>query len=319
MEIVADQNIPHIEDAFKDLGNLKLYPGREITNNLLTDCDCLLVRTVTKVNEALLKNTAVKFVGSATIGIDHIDSNYLNSQNIGFSNAAGCNAEAASEYVISGLFALSARKGFDPFNLKAGIVGFGNVGSRLFQKLTTLGIDCLVCDPLIDQSKHPDVQFVGIDKIIEECDLISLHVPLTIPQISNHSTYHLFDNRRLQQLKQNSVLINAARGEVIDNSALLALLNSRNDLSVFLDTWENEPDINLELLDKVDLATPHIAGYSVEGRLRGTQMILNAASRYFDLGATWDMESLLPQIKQISLQEKHQQNSILATYIFATL
>ena len=289
MEIVADQNIPHIEDAFKDLGNVNLYPGREITNNLLTDCDCLLVRTVTRVDELLLKKTAVKFVGSATIGTDHIDTNYLSRQNIGFSNAAGCNAEAASEYVISGLFALSARKGFDPFRLKAGIIGFGNVGSRLFQKLTTLGVDCLVCDPLIDQHQYPEIQFADIDKIIEECDLISLHVPLTNSQTSNHPTYHLFDKWRLQQLKQNSVLINAARGEVIDNNALLALLTSRNDLSVFLDTWENEPDINLKLLDKVDLATPHIAGYSVEGRLRGTQMILNAASSFFDLSANWNM------------------------------
>jgi len=147
VRIVADQNIPRVADAFADLGEVELLPGREIRRDRLRDCRCLLVRTVTRIDAALLDGTAVEFVGTATIGTDHIDLDYLASAGIACSNAAGCNAEAAAEYVVSGLFALSARKGFDPFGLRAGIVGHGNVGKRLRQKLEILGIDYRICDP----------------------------------------------------------------------------------------------------------------------------------------------------------------------------
>ena len=303
MEIVADQNIPYVAEAFSDFGNVTLYPGREITSALLTHCDCLLVRTVTRVDQPLLDKSDVKFVGTATIGTDHIDTSYLQNHKIGFSNAAGCNAEAASEYVVSGLFALSEKKQFDPFKRRAGIIGFGNVGSRLYQKLNTLGIECLVNDPFINQHHYPGVTFVDLDRLMADCDLISLHVPLTTAKTSTHPTYHLFDNDKLQQLQTNCVLINAARGEVIDNSALASLLDKRDDISVFLDTWENEPKINTDLVNKVDLATPHIAGYSVEGRLRGTQMILNAACQHFNCQSSWTMKSLLPATYNLSVDE----------------
>ncbi len=291
MKIVADANIPQVAEAFQHLGEVELIPGREIRQEHLIDCQCLLVRTVTKVNQQLLEGTPVEFVGTATIGIDHIDENYLQQNKISFTNASGCNAEAASEYVISGLFALSEKRNFDPFQLKAGIIGCGNVGSRLYQKLNALGIEVLRNDPPLAK-KSVGKEYVDLDTVIEQCDFLSLHVPLTLS--GEHATKHLFDQERLSRLRENCLLVNAARGPVIDNEALITVIQQRPDLIVFLDTWEDEPTPSKELLASIDLATPHIAGYSVEGRLRGTQMILDAACEHFGRTSDWHMSKLLP-------------------------
>ena len=317
MKILADQNIPQVAAAFGDLGEVELMPGREIGPVHLQDCRCLITRTVTRVDAALLQDTPVEFVGTATIGTDHIDLDYLADSGIGFSNAAGCNAEGASEYVISGLFALSQRKGFDPLQMRAGIVGFGNVGSRLQQKLAALGIEYLVCDPPLQDSGKSSQAFVDLDTILRECNLISLHVPLT--QSGMHPTFHLLHAKRLQSLGTGCVLINAARGEVIDNHALLQLLNQRDDLRVFLDTWENEPVVSRELLQRVDLATPHIAGYSVEGRLRGTQMVLDATCKHFRLDLQLAHVTTTSGDRRALLRVKRLQPRILAGPVAAAL
>ena len=309
MKILADQNIPEVAQAFRDLGEVILMPGRDIRPQHLQDCQCLITRTVTRVDATLLEGSAVEFVGTATIGTDHMDLDYLQRSNIGYSNAAGCNAEGAAEYVISGLFELSRQKEFDPFKLKAGIVGFGNVGSRLFAKLKALGIDCLLCDPPLQKSDRSDQSFAPLDVILAECNFISLHVPLA--RDGEHPTFHLFDTERLHQLAQNCVLVNAARGEVIDNAALLQLLHQRDDLNVYLDTWENEPLVSRKLLQRVDLATPHIAGYSVEGRLRGTQMVLDAACAHFKCNSSWQMSAQLPTAKALDVG---QTNSTLESW-----
>lgn len=297
MKIVADQNIPCAAEAFAGLGEVVLRPGREIGANDLADCRCLLVRTVTRVDAALLAGSPVEFVGTATIGTDHLDLDYLERNGVAFSNAAGCNAEAAAEYVVSGLYALANRRGFDPATLTAGVVGYGNVGTRLHAKLAALGIDCRLCDPPRAASGDCDQPLVSLDEILGECDFISLHVPLTID--GDHPTFHLLDRDRLARLREGCVLVNAARGEIIDNRALAELLRAREDLCVFLDTWENEPTPDRALLRAVDLATPHIAGYSVEGRLRGTQMILDAACTHFGLEPPWSMDEHLPSPVEI--------------------
>ena len=300
MIIVADQNIPCVADAFADLGEVRLIPGREIRRAQLRDCRCLVTRTVTRVDAALLEDTPVEFVGTATIGTDHVDLDYLERAGIGFSNAAGCNAEAAAEYVVSGLFALSVRNDFDPFARRAGIVGYGNVGSRLVDKLETLGIECLLCDPPLAERGDSGRDFVDLDTLLDACDLVSLHVPLT--RDSPHPTFHLLDAARLARLGHGCLLVNAARGEVVDNPALLDLLGRRGDLVTFLDTWEGEPMLLRELLTRVDLATPHIAGYSVEGRLRGTQMVLDAAARHFGTVPGWNMSQQLPPARELVLE-----------------
>lgn len=296
MKIVADENIPQIAEAFGSLGRVQLIPGRQISRDHLRDCQCLLVRTVTPINKNLLKHTPIKFIGSATIGIDHVDLGYLDQQAIAFSNAAGCNAEATAEYVISGLFALSQRKGFDPFKRTAGIIGCGNVGSNLNSKLQTLGIKTLLCDP--PKAEHQTSGcYVDIDTIIAQCDLISLHAPLIYE--GKYPTHHLFNYQRLTKLRKGCLLINAARGSIIDNLALQRVIQHRPDLITFLDTWENEPNLSRTLLRKVDLASPHIAGYSVEGRLRATQMIYDAACEHFGQKAEWRYDSNLPELMQL--------------------
>jgi erythronate-4-phosphate dehydrogenase len=301
VKILADQNIPSIADAFCDLGEVVLMPGRDITAEHLRDCQCLITRTVTRVDAALLADCPVEFVGTATIGTDHMDLDYLRKANIGYANAAGCNAEGAAEYVISGLFALSRQKNFNPLKLKAGIVGLGNVGSRVHAKLEALGIDCLLCDPPLQQSGKSEQSFVSLETVLAECNFISLHVPLV--RSGDHSTFHLLNATRLGELAYGCVLVNAARGEVVDNTALLELLQQRDDLCVYLDTWENEPLVSRELLQRVDLATPHIAGYSVEGRLRGAQLVLDAACNHFQQTSSWHMSEQLPAVREIDCTE----------------
>ena len=303
MKIIADQNIPQVESALCTLGNIELIPGRDIAREHLIESECLLVRTVTTVDKALLQGTPVQFVGSATIGTDHIDLDYLKQQNIAFSNAAGCNAEAAAEYVISGIFALSQHKDFDPFTRKAGIIGCGNVGSNLLKKFRTLGIETLVCDPPKAEQHDTNVTYVDLETIISECDLISLHVPLT--QKGYHPTHHLLNKNNLLLLKEDCLLINAARGSVVNNQALSQVIEQRPDLITFLDTWENEPNLSRRLLEQVDLATPHIAGYSVEGRLRGTQMILDAACQHFHKKIIWQMADHLSAPAPINIDNSN--------------
>jgi erythronate-4-phosphate dehydrogenase len=297
VKIVADQNIPCVAEAFADLGEVRLMPGREIAARHLRDCRCLVTRTVTRIDASLLEHSPVEFVGTATIGTDHIDLDYLQRAGIGYSNAPGCNAEGAAEYVLAGLFEMSRRRNFDPLSLKAGIVGFGNVGSRLVAKLEALGIECLLCDPPLQQSGESQRSFCSLERILRECNLVSLHVPLT--RSGAHPTFHLLDGKRLRSLADGCVLINAARGGVVDNRSLLELLEQRQDLCIHLDTWENEPLVSRGLLQRVDLATPHIAGYSVEGRLRGTQMVLDAACAHFGLSSNWHMSQQLPPTRAI--------------------
>ncbi len=305
MKIIADENIPYAKEAFAELGEVTTLPGRQMQASDLKHCDCLLVRSVTKVNQQLLKNTAVKFVASATIGTDHIDLEYLSEQNIGFSNAPGCNAESASEYMINALFELSQKRGFDPFTLTAGVIGHGNVGSRVKKKLEALGIKTLVNDPPLQDAGDDSVNYVSLQTIIDECNFITCHIPLTTE--GEYPTHHLLNKSVLNELVEGCILFNAARGPIIDNKALSDLLKNRHDLTIFLDTWEGEPVINQTLLKQVDFATPHIAGYSVEGKLRGTQMILSAACDYFNIKSSWLMYDHLPEkiTLQINLDNDH--------------
>lgn len=311
MNIIADENIPFAREAFQQLGRVTTLPGREMRQQDLIDCECLLVRSVTRVDQQLLKNTSVKFVASATIGTDHIDLDYLREKGIGFANAPGCNAESASEYVINVLFYLAQQKGFDPFKLTAGIVGYGNVGSRVKKKLDALGINCLINDPPKQDAGDDRENYVSLQTILHECDFITLHVPLTLT--GEYATRHLLDQQQLNEIMPGCILFNAARGPVIDNLALSNLLERRKDLTVFLDTWEGEPSINLKLLSQVDFGSPHIAGYSYEGKLRGTQMILDATCNYFGEESKWKMQEHLPEKQIIHLDDQVNEVDLLGS------
>jgi erythronate-4-phosphate dehydrogenase len=290
MRIIADENIPCVAKAFASLGGVTLLPGRGMQAGQVRAADILLVRSVTRVDARLLAGSSVQFVGSATIGFDHVDREYLQQQGIGFSTAPGSNATSAAEYVVSALLALAARQGFDPAGKTVGIIGCGNVGSRVRQKLAALGMDCLVNDPPLQaQGGHED--FVDLDTVLQ-ADVITVHVPYT--RDGPWPTHHLVDAAFLARLRRGAVFINTARGAVADNAALDALLETRSDLSVVLDVWEGEPDISMSLLEKVRLGTPHIAGYSLDGKLRGTEMIYRAACAHFGRPWQWQAADDLP-------------------------
>jgi erythronate-4-phosphate dehydrogenase len=280
LSILADENMPLVKEYFSGLGEVTVAPGREINAAMVRDSDILLVRSVTPVNQSLLEGSRVRFVGTATIGTDHVDIEYLNIHKIGFSAAPGCNAPAVVDYVLSCLCRLYGKS---LTSKRVGIIGMGNVGTRLAQRLRMLQVPFVAYDPLIDQTLYPELS--TLEKVLQ-ADIISLHVPLTT--CGPHSTHHLIADNVLANLGQGACLINTSRGSVVDNTALMAVLDNRTDLNVVLDVWENEPDINWQLLEHVAIATPHIAGYSLDGKLRGTAMICQAVYDYYGLDHTPD-------------------------------
>lgn len=268
MKIVADENIPELQTTFADKDfEFVCLPGRNISRQDLVDADVLIVRSVTHVNEALLNNTPVKFVGTCTIGTDHLDREYLSRAGIEWANAPGCNANSVVEYVFSALAALKQSLQGKRF----GIVGCGNVGGHLYRRLKSLNVDCYCYDPFLSPADNPDLCDLAT---VLRCDIISMHTPYT--QTGPHPSKHLIGTRELKKLKPGMLLINCGRGPVINNQDLLQHLQAGADIRVVLDVWEPEPSINTELLKRVDLGSPHIAGYSFDGKVKGTQMIYHA-------------------------------------------
>jgi erythronate-4-phosphate dehydrogenase len=299
MKIVADENIPCVAEAFASLGEVTLCPGRSMQAADVRDADILLVRSVTRVGPELLEGSRVRFVGSATIGFDHIDRDYLQARGIGFATAPGSNATSAAEYVVSALLVLADRKGFELAGRRVGIVGCGNVGSRVRDRLTALGMQCMVNDPpLKAQGSHDD--YVELDEILD-ADVITFHVPFS--REGGWPTWHLADRAFLERLKPGAVLVNTARGAVVDNAALDTLLATRDDLTVVLDVWEGEPAISGALMQKVDIGTPHIAGYSLDGKLRGTEMIYRTACEHIAVPAHWRPVNALPARQMLALED----------------
>lgn len=290
MKIVADENIPYVVDAFGTIGEVTTMHGRTVTRDLIRDAEMLLVRSVTKVNEALLEGSSVRFVATATIGLDHIDQDYLRSRDISLASAPGSNANSVAEYVTAALLVLGRRRGLTLDGLTAGVIGLGNVGSQVAKKLTALGIGVLRNDPPL-QRETGDVSFLPIDELFG-ADIITVHVPLT--KDGPDPTYHLLDSAFLPKLKPGAILFNTSRGSVADTQALLAHLAKDGRGPVVLDVWENEPTICMDLLDKVDLGSPHIAGYSFDGKVKGCHMIYEAACQFLGVKPTWDPQAQLP-------------------------
>jgi erythronate-4-phosphate dehydrogenase len=291
VKILVDENMPYAVELFSRLGNVQAVPGRPIPQDALNDADALMVRSVTKVNEALLAGKPVKFVGTATAGTDHVDDAWLQQQGIGFSAAPGCNAIAVVEYVFSSLLILAQRDGFQLRDKTVGIVGVGNVGARLNARLRALGIRTLLCDPP-RADRGDEETFSSLDQLVAEADILTFHTPLNMS--GPYSTHHLVDADLLARLPADRILINACRGEVVDNAALLDALNGSKKLTAVLDVWEPEPDLSLALLDKVAIGTAHIAGYSLEGKARGTTQVFEAFSQFIGQPQKVPLEELLP-------------------------
>jgi len=290
MRIVADENIPLLDEFFAGFGEIRRLPGRSIDAAAVADADLLLVRSVTQVDRALLDGSAVKFVGTCTIGTDHLDLDYFQQAGITWASAPGCNARGVVDYVLGSLLVLAEQQGVDLATRTYGVVGAGQVGSRLLKVLRGLGWRVLVCDPPRQADEGGD--FVSLQQVLAECDVISLHTPLE--RLGEHPTYHLFDHARLAALKPGSWLINASRGAVVDNQALRELLPQRSDLQVVLDVWEGEPQADVELAALCRIATPHIAGYSLDGKLRGTAQIYQALCQHLGVAPSVELEQLMP-------------------------
>lgn len=286
MQIVADENIPLLDEFFAAFGDIRRYPGRAIDRAALGDAEVLLVRSVTRVDRALLQGSKVRFVGTCTIGTDHLDLEYFAEAGIAWSSAPGCNARGVVDYVLGCLLTLAERSGARLPELRYGVVGAGQVGGRLVEVLRGMGWDVRVCDPPRQAAEGGD--FVDLPSILRDCDVISLHTPL------DAGTRHLIGATELPQLKPGAWLINASRGAVVDNAALKAHLQGGADLLVALDVWEGEPLVDAELAALCQLATPHIAGYSLDGKLRGTAQIYQAYCRAMQLDEAVQLSDLLP-------------------------
>lgn len=310
MKIVADENIPHLNTFFAEFGDITALPGRHLKADDVKDADVLIVRSVTRVNKSLLEGSSVKFVGTCTIGTDHLDTRYLTEAGIHYASAPGCNAGGVIQYVLAALAAL--KPGWQ--DVRIGVVGHGNVGGRLCRVLAKLGVDCVGYDPFLSREANP--LLVDWDAILA-CDVICMHAPYTTD--GPFPTHHMVNKSVLERLKPGALLLNAGRGGAIDNEALLTHLRAGADLQVVLDVWENEPHISWVLAQAVNIGTPHIAGYSFEGKINGAAMIYLALSEFLGRQSGQALETcerLLIRLKgQLQpIQAGTVNDAILATY-----
>ena len=302
MKIYIDENIPYAKQFFSALGELYFFAGRSLCAQQVADADVLLVRSITKVDESLLHlNKSIQFVGTATIGTDHIDQSYLANRNIKFSSAPGCNKISVAEYILSSLLVLTEKFQFKLTDKTVAIVGAGNTGSAVHQRLSALGVDCKLYDPPL-QIAGDKRDFCDFKEVMR-ADIISLHVPKVT--VGEYQTVHMFDEEHLKRLNNNQILINASRGEVIDNKALLKLAKAGHQAKLVLDVWENEPNIETALLPFVELATPHIAGYSLDGKARGTEMLYQALCQQLDKKVEFKIKDFVvkPAVTEIKVEQ----------------
>ncbi|MES3628595.1 MAG: 4-phosphoerythronate dehydrogenase [Longimonas sp.] len=294
MTIVVDENIPLAREAFGTIGTVQPVAGRAITTDHVRVADALLVRSVTPVNEALLQEHTLDFVGSATIGTDHIDQDLLQRRGIPFAHAPGSNADSVADYVIAALLHHAAAQGVSLPDRTVGVIGHGNTGSRVARRCAALGCRVLRNDPPLAEA-HPgdDHPFVPLPELLHAADIVSLHVPLT--KTGAHPTFRLVDADLLAEMQPGTWLVNTARGDVIDPHAVAQALDSNHLGAALFDVWPNEPAPDAELVARTDLATPHIAGYAYDGKVRGTHMLYEALCAARDEPATWTPESALAE------------------------
>ena len=303
MKIVADDKIPFLKGALEPHAEVIYIPGKQIDKEILKDCDALLIRTRTKCTADLLDGTNVRFIGTATIGFDHIDTHYCNKNKIRWTNAPGCNSSSVQQYIAAALLKVSSENSFNLQGKTLGIVGVGNVGSKVEKFARTIGMNVLLCDPpraRLEGKKN----FHSLNALLSESDIVTLHVPLNV--VGEDCTYHLFNDERFKKIRRGTWFFNSSRGEVAETNALKQVLDSGNLGGAVIDVWENEPDIDTELMEQAFIATPHIAGYSTDGKANGTAMVVNSLSKYFNLSLeNWYPGNVpLPAFPSISIDCK---------------
>lgn len=286
MKVIVDNKIPYIKGQIEKVADEVVYlPGNAFSREEVADADALIVRTRTICNRELLEGSRVKFIATATIGFDHIDVVYCQEAGIAWTNCPGCNAGSVEQYVHAALLLLKRRKGLDLNRATLGIVGVGHVGKRVKRMAEELGMRVLLNDP--PREDNGEMGFVSLQTLARESDVITFHTPLN--REGKYKTFHLADRKFFDSLERKPFLINSSRGEVVETGALLAALREGKVKEAIIDTWESEPDINLELLDSVFIGTPHIAGYSADGKANATRMSLEALCRFMGKEAHFDV------------------------------
>jgi erythronate-4-phosphate dehydrogenase len=280
MKIVIDDKIPYIKGVLEPYSQVHYVPGAKIGKTIVKDADALIIRTRTVCNEELLNGSKIKFIATATIGHDHIDKAYCRSNGIEWVNAPGCNSASVEQYISSALLNLAKDYQMSLHEKTLGIIGVGNVGSKVKKSARLFGMNVLLNDPP-RQRNEGNGMFVELDDLMERSDIITLHVPLN--REGEDKTFHLFNETRFAAMKAGQFLVNSSRGEVVDNDALKKALRNKEIAGAVLDVWENEPQIDEALLKMVVYGTPHIAGYSKDGKANGTAQAVNAVSRFFGL------------------------------------
>jgi erythronate-4-phosphate dehydrogenase len=318
MKIIIDDKIPYIKGALDGLAEVIYLPGNKTTPEVVKDADALITRTRTICNEKLLLGSSVKFIATATIGFDHIDTEYCRKAGIAWTNAPGCNSKSVEQYIASALFTWALKRRIRLKDKIIGIVGVGNVGSKVARFCEILGMRVLLNDPPRERSEGSG-KFVPIQTIREEADIITLHVPLNLT--GEDATFHMIDETFLSSVKKNPLLINSCRGEVNETQAVIHAIETNTLNGYIADCWEHEPDISLELLGLCEQGTPHIAGYSKDGKANGTMMSVQAVSRFFGLGMdNWQPLNVeLPENTLIEIDgTRRDEESILAEAVLGT-
>jgi len=291
INLVVDDTILLLDELFGDLAKITRVNGRSISSEQVVNADALVLRSTAKVTPSLLKGSKVQFVGTCTIGTDHLATDYMDANSIVWRNAPGCNAAGVADYVIACLNHAWQTLGIDPSQQTIGIVGAGNVGGQLAQRLQKAGFNLLQCDPPKADTGHQG--YVELDELLARCQIVCLHTPLT--KTGAHSTENFLHEQRIKNLAKGTVLISAGRGEVVDQQALLERQKTRQDLHLFMDVWHQEPNIDKSLFDYCHCVTPHIAGHSLEGKMRGTYMIYKDFCKHFGLPVKHNLDDLIPK------------------------
>ena len=309
MKVIVDDKIPYIKGNIEQVADEVIYlPGNQFVSETIQDADALIIRTRTLCNRELLEGSRVKFIATATIGFDRIDTEYCRNAGITWTNAPGCNASSVAQYIHSALLLLQ-KKGYDLKNSCIGIIGVGNVGKKVQKVAELLGLKVLLNDPP-RQEQEGNNDFTDLETIKRECDIITFHTPLN--KEGKYRTYHLADHDFFQSLKKQPVIINTSRGEVIETQAILNALQNGTISNAIIDVWENEPGINLTLLNNVFLGTPHIAGYSADGKANATRMSLEALCDFFHLPKNFHIAP--PEPEQNILKGMKEEDAYLLMY-----
>lgn len=310
MKIIVDNKIPYIKEAVERIADEVIYaPGKDFTSELVKDADALVIRTRTHCNRELLEGSRVKFIATATIGFDHIDTEYCREAGIGWANAPGCNSASVAQYIQSSLILLKEKQGSELDQITIGIVGVGNVGKKVADVARKFGMRVLLND-LPREEKEGSTAFVSLETIARECDIITFHVPLY--KEGKYKTFHLADESFFRSLKRKPVIMNTSRGEVIETQALLSAMDGGLISQAVIDVWEHEPDINLDLLNKVFIGTPHIAGYSADGKANATRMSLDALCQHFNIKADYEINPPAPA--DTVIEAINQEDAMLKIY-----